>query len=47
MVALLTGLCGVVSALFGVLKAYLEYAATKAKTKVSENGASDKSKPRF
>ena len=46
MVTLLIALCSVVIAFFGVLKAYLEYVAAKAKTNANENGASDKSKPR-
>ncbi len=41
--SLLISLCGVIIALFGVLKAYLEYAVTKTKTKkTNENGVSDK-----
>ena len=46
MVTLFVALSSVVIALFGVLKAYLEYAVAKAQTKVNENGASHKSKPR-
>ena len=45
-VSVLLALCSVAMALLGVAKAYLEYAAAKAKTRTNENGASRKRKPR-
>ncbi len=37
---------GATIALLGVAKAYLEYAATKAKTRTNESGESHKDNPR-